>query len=194
MEEYKTDDIILFQQLGERMTKEQETGGMAGQIMDCRNPQKETTQKETYIESDKDLLQKLCESLCMDLPFQEYLKSRIFRQGIQQLIRIIELQQTESEVGLGVLSTSSDYVEKEIAKHTIECLGNSDAQTQDTASFLSLLKDYRVVQSLDPRDSSVSLLRLYSILQDNYKSSPLCGLLDIFITEKYDVKSKIITF
>lgn len=111
----------------------------------------------------------------------QYSRCQEYRSGISQLSQLFEVLQSEEEVAGDGLSTSFAYVENQIAQCISVCLSDCSSRSRNMRRILSLVRDYRVVRPLRDGSCSVSLLRIHSILQDNYKGSYLCMLFDIFL-------------
>lgn len=134
----------------------------------------------------------LCENPCM-IPDLQSLQSAAFCQAVQQLQRIFDTQRNESAKYPDDLPTSFVDVEREIARCISGCLCDVPSRNRDISHIQSLLRDYKVVGFVPGQTPSVSLERVYLILQDNYAGSSLCGLFNIFLAEFHNVQTKVIT-
>ncbi|MCM1439244.1 MAG: hypothetical protein NC131_08620 [Roseburia sp.] len=114
--------------------------------------------------------------------------------GILKLSLQFEVMQSEEEARLGGLTTSFESVEKEISRCISGCLSDCDAQSRDTAHIQALLRDYRVVTPLRDGSPSVSLGRLYSLIEDNFEGSCLRKLLGIMIAGHMNTTTQVVTF
>lgn len=155
--------------------------------------QMERKEKEDRFLYQKERLQLLSEiyDKSLGLPQKQF---RIYRSKIQQLNQLfVEPPYAETNCEDG-LSTSSAFVEKEIGKYIAECLQGSDEQKGDIENILSLIQDYKVVQSPLEKSHRVSLERVHSILQDNFPNSSLYKLLEVLINGSQNIKPKVITF
>lgn len=114
--------------------------------------------------------------------------------GVARLSLQFEVMQSEEEARLDGLSTSFGCVEREIARCISGCLSGCDAQSRDSAHIQALLEDYKVVTPLRDGSPSVSLGRLYSLIEDNFQGSCLRTLLGIMIAGHMNTTTQVVTF
>lgn len=122
----------------------------------------------------------------------QYSRYQEYRSGISQLSQLFEVLQSEEVAAGDGLSTSFAYVENQIAQCISVCLSDCSSRSRNMRRILSLVRDYRVVRPLRDGSCSVSLLRIHSILQDNYKGSYLCMLFDIFLGCRCGIASRAV--
>jgi hypothetical protein len=92
------------------------------------------------------------------------------------------------------LPTSFVDAETQIAQHICKCLADVPEQRRDISGVQALLRVYKVVRLLPGGNHSVSLERVYSILQDNYIDSSLHKLFYLMLTGVGKAETKVITF
>lgn len=114
--------------------------------------------------------------------------------GISELSRIFEVLHSEEEARRDGLSISFEVVERELTKCISGCLSDCSSQSRDTRRILCLLKAYKVVTPLLNGSPSVSLGRLYSMIEDNFQCSWLGRLLGIVIAGHHGVSQQAIVF
>lgn len=124
---------------------------------------------------------------------QEQEKPQLTDQVSRQLQKIFEVQHNEVKGYHCDLPTSFAIVETEIAKCIAECLSDYPEQRRSIPFVLSLLKDYKVLVPVQGQNPSISLDKLYSILQDNFQDSYLCGLFNYFLAGRGNLQTKVIT-
>ncbi|MFA6727378.1 MAG: hypothetical protein WCS17_04055 [Prevotella sp.] len=117
-----------------------------------------------------------------------------YLQATEQLRKIFEMRQIELISYKGDLPTSFVYVEKEIARCISGCLTDVPEQKRNTSHIQSLVSLYKVVQILPDGSHSVSLHKVHLILQDNYKDSCFCKLLNILLAGFMGSEIKTIDF
>lgn len=138
-------------------------------------------------------LQRLNESLGK-IRGQGSLLSREYQFQIAELSRIFAMRQNERSAHRGEQSIFSPDAVREVERCISECLAGLLPGTQDTNDILSLLRDYRVVRALSERKCCVSLTRLHSILQDNFRGSLLCRLFNMILGCHPLTESRVIAF
>lgn len=119
---------------------------------------------------------------------------RRYRYGLFRLHLIFGLLQVESAICQDDLPTSFVSVEREIAKYISECLPDVSARNQSTAKILKLVRLYKVVEFQKKKELSISLMQLYLLLDDNFQSSSLCKLLNLFLFGSGKAEPKVIAF
>jgi|GEM_PF-4862616 len=124
----------------------------------------------------------------------QYKQSAELCSGIQQLRHLSEVLRNESTGYPCDLTTSFASAEIQIAKYISECLKDSHEENSDIEKILSLIKDYKVVRLLPEGKHTLSLHKVYLILQDNYPSSSLCGLFNFLLCGRNNGTPKVITF
>jgi len=117
-----------------------------------------------------------------------------YLQAIEQLRRIFDKRRVELVDYRGDLPTSFVCVEKEIVRCIAGCLTDIPAQRCNTSRIQSFVRLYKVVQILPDGSHSVSLHKVHLILQDNYKDSCFCKLLNILLTGFMGSETKTIDF
>lgn len=125
---------------------------------------------------------------------RQSLMLRRYLSGIFQLARLFEVLQSEEEAHQDGLSTSFECVEREIARCISGCLSDCDEQKRDISHILTLVKDYRVVTPLRDGSPSVSLGRIYSLIEDNLQGSCLRKLMGIMIAGHMNTTSQAVIF
>ena len=161
--------------------------------MHHQTPQKEIEKKGT-VANEAIMLPPLLNEIADTNPNQQ---SHLLAQhlaGKKALTRIIEMLPNELTKRPDVLPISFVNVEMEIARCISECLLGFPAQKRNISTVLSYVQDYKVVRPVSGQNPSVSLLQIHVILQDNYKGSSLCMLLDIMLGEFKKTTTKTITF
>lgn len=154
------------------------------------------TEKFSTVETEASVqehLQRLNETLGTILD-PESMLCREYQFQISELSRIFAMQQNERSVHQADQSTSSSDVVREAEKCISECLAGLLQGTQDTNDILSLLRDYRVVRELSERKCCVSLTRIHSILQDNFRGSFLCNFFNMIFGCHPLTESRVIAF
>lgn len=122
----------------------------------------------------------------------QYSRCQEYRSGISQLSQLFGVLQSEASAAGDGSSISSACVENQISQCISECLSDCSSRSRNMRRILSLVRDYRVVRPLRDGSCSVSLLRIHSILQDNYKGSYLCMLFDIFLGCRCGIASRAV--
>lgn len=160
---------------------------------DCHNLEMEILKMGVVKEPQILPLQQLHEIGDM-IQSQQCKKSAELASGISQLYRLSEVLQNESIDYSGDLPTSFVSAEIQLAKYISECLSCDYSENLSSAKIQSLLRDYRVVQPLPNGKHSLSLHKVYLILQDNYPNSSLCGLFNLLLCGRNNGVTKVITF
>lgn len=153
---------------------------LCAQGRDCRTPRTETLAVENRVIEVQAHLRMLQEMIGK-ISRPQYPIYREYHSGVSQLLRLFGVLQSEEAVDPDGLPTSFVVAETLIAKCISECLSGCPSRSRGMDKILSLVRDYRVVRPLQDGSCSVSLLRIHSILQDNYKDSYLCKLLDVIL-------------
>ncbi|SDE40215.1 hypothetical protein [Riemerella columbipharyngis] len=161
--------------------------------LDNAHQQMEIKQKEDRLLYQKELWQILSEIYDKSLGLSQT-QFHIYRAKIQQLNQLFVEPPYAGASSEGDLPTSFVSAEKEIAKYIAECLQGYHGQKYDTEGTLSLIRDYKVVQSHPEKNHSVSLERVHSILEDNFQDSSLYKLLHLLLNGNKNAKAKVITF
>lgn len=160
---------------------------------DCHNLEMEMLKMDVAKSPQKLPLQQLNEIGDM-IQSPQYMQSAELGAGILQLHRLSEVLQNEQEVCQNGSTTSFASVEIQIAKYIFGCLAYSQSKKPSIDEILSHVKDYKVVQPLPSGKHSLSLHKVYLILQDNYPNSYLCGLFNLLICGRNNGVTKVITF
>lgn len=160
---------------------------------DYHNLEKEIAKMDVAIKFPQPHLQQLNEIGGM-IQNPQYKQSAELVAGILQLHHLSGVLQNESVNYPDDLSISFVSAEIQIAKCISECLAYSHEENQDTEKILSLVKDYKVVRPLPLGKHSLSLHKVHLILQDNYPSSYLCSLFNLFLCGRDNGITKVITF
>ncbi len=128
------------------------------------------------------------------IPNQQDRLSAEYLQATEQLRKIFETRRIELASCKGGLPISFVCVEKEIARCISGCLADISEQKRNISHIQSLVSLYKVVQILPDGSHSVSLHKVHLILQDNYKDSCFCKLLNILLTGFMGSETKTIDF
>lgn len=124
---------------------------------------------------------------------QSWLCQRCLR-GIEVLSRIFEVLRSEEEARQDGLSTSFAHVEKAIATYIAGCLSDYPSRKRGIRRIRALVRDYRVVTPLRDGSPSVSLGRVYSLIEDNFQGSCLRKFLGIMIAGHMNTTTQVMTF
>lgn len=124
----------------------------------------------------------------------QFVLSALYPVGIDLLSRIFEVLPGESANYPDDLPTSFVAVENEIARCISGCLRDVPKRKRDISYIQGLLRVYRVVRIVPGQNPTVSLGRVHTILQDNYKDSCFCKLMNILIVGFMNTEPKVITF
>lgn len=128
------------------------------------------------------------------IPNRQQRLSAEYLQAVAQLHKIFVTRRIESANYGGDLPTSFVRVEKEIARCISECLADVPVQMRNTSYTQFLVRCYKVVQLLPDGSHSVSLHKVHLILQDNYRDSCFCKLLNILLAGFMGSETKTIEF
>lgn len=143
--------------------------------------------------SAQEYLRQLSETLGMTHCRQSWL-CRQYLRGIDMLSRIFEVLRSEEEARQDGLSTSFSHVEKAIATYIAGCLSDYPSRKRGIRRIRALVRDYRVVTPLRDGSPSVSLGRVYSLIEDNFEGSCLRKLLGIMIAGHINTTPQVVTF
>lgn len=124
-------------------------------------------------------------------------QSWLYRQhlrGIDKLSRIFEVQHSEEEARQDGLSISFVPVENAIATYIAGCLSDYPSQKRGIRRIRALVRAYRVVTPLRDGSPSVSLGRVYSLIEDNFEGSCLRKFLGIMIAGHMNTTPQVVTF
>ncbi len=143
--------------------------------------------------SVQECLRQLSETFGKDHRPQSWLCRRYLR-GIGMLSRIFEVQRSEEEARQDGLSTSFAHVEKAIATYIAGCLSDYPSRKRGIRRIRALVRDYRVVTPLRDGSPSVSLGRVYSLIEDNFEGSCLRKFLGIMIAGHINTTPQVVTF
>lgn len=113
---------------------------------------------------------------------------------IDRLSRIFEVQRSEEEARRDGLSISFESVEKTLATYIAECLSDYPLRKRGIRRIRALVRDYRVVTPLRDGSPSVSLGRVYSLIEDNFEGSCLRKFLGIMIAGHMNTTPQVMTF
>lgn len=119
---------------------------------------------------------------------------RQYLRGIDKLFRIFEARRSEEEARRDGLSTSFASVEKAIATYIAGCLSDYPSRKRGIRRIRTLVKAYRVVTPLQDGSPSVSLGRVYSLIEDNFEGSCLRKFLGIMIAGHKNTTPQVVTF
>lgn len=177
----KTNDNIKQKDFGQDLTK-----------TDCPNLQTGSPENLPTHKAELKLVQQLRKNFYTNHG-QQYLQSAPGHSALGQLSRLVGVLQNESaECPVG-LTTSFAAVRKEIAQCMQQCLQDVPEQNRGIDAIQSLIDDYKVIQFLPDQKMSVSLEAVHLILQDNYKDSSLCFLLNLFLAGWNQLTTKVVT-